>query len=59
MEVDMVRTGLLPQVLFALTLSVPPEIPVVVVSVFVEDVPLHPEGSVQVYDKAPETGVTE
>jgi hypothetical protein len=59
MEVDIVRTGLLPQELFALTESVPPAIPVVVVNIFVDEVPLHPEGNVQVYDNAPETGVTE
>ena len=39
---------LLPQLLFALTESVPPADPVVTVIALLVDAPVHPEGNVQV-----------
>ena len=48
-----------PQVLFAVTEIVPPPPPAVAVIEFEEDVPVHPLGSVQVYEAAPATAVTE
>ena len=42
------RTTELPQVLFAITLIVPPRLPEVTVILFVVLLPLHPEGKLQV-----------
>jgi hypothetical protein len=49
----------LPQPLFAFTEMVPPVEADVAVMELVVEVPVHPEGSVQVYDVAPATAVTE
>ena len=56
---DNVRDALVPQELFATTAIVPPPVPAVTLIVLVMDVPLHPEGSVHVYEVAPETAETE
>jgi hypothetical protein len=43
-----VRAGLLPQLLFAVTEIVPPAVLVFTVMLVVVEVPVHPEGNVQV-----------
>lgn len=45
-----------PQLLFAVAVTFPLVADRVVVSVLVEEVPVHPDGVVQVYDVAPVTG---
>ena len=47
-----------PHALFATTMMFPPVLPAVAVILLVVDVPVQPEGNVQVYDVAPLTGVT-
>lgn len=54
-----VRWVPLPQALFALTEIVPPEEPGVAEMLVVVEFPLQPEGSVQVYDAAPDTAEME
>ena len=49
----------LPQLLLALTVTMPPLVPAVVLITLVVEVPVQPFGSVQVYDVAPLTGATE
>jgi hypothetical protein len=44
-----------PQLLFAVTEIVPPFEPTVAVIEFEAELPLHPDGNVQVYDVAPDT----
>jgi hypothetical protein len=48
-----------PQVLFAVTVILPPVLLAVVVILVVVDVPDHPEGNVHVYEVAPFTAVIE
>jgi hypothetical protein len=50
-----VLSGLDPQVLFAVTVMVPPAVPVVAVIEVVVELPVQPVGSFQVYEAAPET----
>lgn len=47
-----------PQALLAVTDTVPLLVPVVTEITFVVEAPVHPEGSVHVYDVAPLTGLT-
>jgi hypothetical protein len=54
-----VRGELDPQVLFAVTDNDPPADPAVTVMLLVDELPVHPEGSVHVYDVAPFTELTE
>ena len=53
------RVVLLPQVPLAFTVMFPPAVPEVAVMLLVVEVPVQPEGSVQVYEVAPFTAVTE
>jgi hypothetical protein len=48
-----------PHELFALTEMVPPVLPAVTVIAVVEEVPVHPEGKVQLYEVAPLTAAIE
>jgi hypothetical protein len=43
---------------FAMTVMFPPVAPAVNVIEFVDELPVHPDGNVQVYDVAPLTGET-
>ena len=54
-----VRVVPLPQLLFAFTEIIPPEVPAVAFIELVVELPVHPEGNVQVYDVAPDTEDTE
>jgi hypothetical protein len=47
--------ALVPHPLVAVTLMVPPVVPLTTVIEVVVDVPLHPEGIFQLYDVAPDT----
>ena len=54
-----VRAVLPPQLLLAFTVIFPPAVPEVAVILLVVELPVQPEGKVQVYDVAPLTAVTE
>lgn len=54
-----VRGELLPHALTATTEMLPPAAPATTVILFVVDVPVHPEGNVQMYEVAPLTDPTE
>lgn len=44
-----------PQLLFAVTVIIPPDIPATAFKIFVAEFPVHPPGNVHVYDVAPLT----
>ena len=54
-DIVVVRAAPVPQALFAVTVTVPPDEPTVAVTVLVVELPDHPDGNDQVYEVAPGT----